>query len=94
METKTITYKAKLVALDIDCLGYTNYVFENLNNTSIDDQFVMCVRFPNWNQATFKLADEGYVTVRYVREGIDKWYDGKDLNFYKKTGLKIIKIQN
>ena len=84
--------KAKLVALDIDCLGYTNYVFENLNNTSIDDQFVMCVRFPNWNQATFKLDDEGYVTVRYVREGIDEWPDGKEFIAYKHTNLVFLKF--
>ena len=92
METKTITYKAKLVALDIDCLGYTNYVFENLNNTSIDDQYVMCVRFPNWEQKVFNIEEEGFVTFRFVEEGIDQWYDGKCLNKYKHTNFIFLKF--
>lgn len=92
METKTITYKAKLVALDVDCLGYTNYVFENLNNTSIDDQFVMCVRFPNWEQKAFNIEEEGFVTFRFVEEGIDQWYDGKGLNKYKHTNFIFLKF--
>ena len=53
-------------------MGYINYVFEDLEYQDNDYKYVMCVRFPNWNQAAFKLDDEGYVTVRYVREGVDK----------------------
>ena len=38
-------------------------------------------------QGAFKEDDEGYVTVKDVREGIDKWYDGKDFIAYKYTNL-------
>ena len=66
METKTITYKAKLVALDIDCLGYTNYVFENLNSTDLENQYIMCVRFPNWEQKVFNIERNKEFTYHIV----------------------------
>ena len=92
METKEITLHVKFVAECTDGMGYTNYVFEDLEYQDYDYKYIMCVRFPNWNQATFKLDDEGYVTVRYVREGVDKWYDGKEFIAYKYTNLVFLKF--
>jgi hypothetical protein len=54
----------------------------------------MCVLFPNWEQASFEYEDIGYVTVKYVREGIDKWFDGKDFNTYKYTNIIFMKFIN
>lgn len=92
METQTVTYHVKFVAYCEDGMGYINYVFENLNYQDLDDQYIMCVRFPNWNQALFKIDDIGYVTIRYVREGIDQWYDGKEFVTYKYTNLVFLKF--
>lgn len=36
METKEVTYHAKLVAFSEDGMGYINYVFERLEYDSID----------------------------------------------------------
>lgn len=52
----------------------------------------MCVRFPNWNQCSMKLGDVGYVSLRYVEEGIDKWYDGTDFVPYKETNIIFLKF--
>ena len=92
METKEITIHAKFITYSIDNLGYINYVFEDLEYQDYDYKYIMCVRFPNWNQASFNINDEGYVTVRYVREGIDKWYDGKEFIAYKYTNLVFLKF--
>ena len=94
METKEITLHVKFVAECTDGMGYTNYVFEDLEYQDNDYKYVMCVRFPNWNQATFKLDDEGYVTVRYVREGIDKWYDKdtKEFQVYNNDNIIFLKF--
>ena len=92
MEGQTVTYHAKLVACCEDGMGYINYVFEDLNFQDYDYQYIMCVRFPNWNQATFNIGDVGYVTIRCVREGIDQWYDGKDFVTYKYTNLIFLKF--
>lgn len=92
METQEVTYKVKFVAESTDGMGYTNYVFENLNFQDYDYQYLMCVRFPNWNQAHFDIGDIGYVTVRYVREGIDKWYDGENFVAYKYTNILFLKF--
>ena len=73
------TIHVKFVAESIDFMGYTSYVFENLESTNWDNKYIMCVRFPNWNQAFFSIGDIGYLNVRYVEQGIDKWFDGKDL---------------
>lgn len=89
---QTLTIKARLVASDSDGMGYTNYVFENLNFTGIDDQFILCVRFPNWNHANVNILDEGYVTVRFVEAGIDQWYDGREFNTYNYTNCIFMKF--
>lgn len=92
METQTVTYHVRFVASCEDGMGYTNYVFEDLEFQDYDYKYIMCVRFPNWNQAAFDYDDEGYVTVRYVREGIDQWYDGKDFNTFKYTNIIFMKF--
>ena len=76
METQTITYHVKLLAEHCENLGYINYVFENLEYTNINYKYFRCVRFPNWECIKFDIYDEGFVTVKYVREGIDTWFDG------------------
>jgi 1-deoxy-D-xylulose 5-phosphate reductoisomerase len=61
--------------------------FENLEYTDEDYKYFMCVRFPNWNQGSINLEDIGYVTVKYVKGGIDKWYDGREFITYKYTNI-------
>lgn len=92
MQTQTVTYHVKFLASCADGLGYINYVFENLEFQDYDYQYLMCVRFPNWDQAIFNIGDVGYVTVKYVREGIDKWYDGNEFVTYKYTNIIFLKF--
>lgn len=87
-----VTYKAKFLAESRDIMGYTSYVFENLEYSNVDNHYIMCVRFPNWNQASFIIGDVGYLNVRYVEEGKDKWFDGKDFNFYRYTNVIFMKF--
>lgn len=92
MEIQEVTYHVKLVAKSSDGLGYINYVFENLEFKDYDFKYIMCVRFPNWEQAAFDINDIGFVTVRYVREGIDKWYNGESFEVYKYTNIIFLKF--
>lgn len=92
METQEVTYKVKLVAESSDGMGYINYVFENLEFQDYDYKYLMCVRFPNWNQSRIEIGDLGFVTVKYVREGIDKWFDGTDFVTYKYTNIIFLKF--
>ena len=92
METQEITYHVKLIADQVDSMGYINYVFENLESTNLDDHYIMCVRFPNWDQAFININDTGYVRFRYVQEGIDKWYNGTDFVPYKYTNIIFLKF--
>jgi hypothetical protein len=87
-----VTYHVKFVAEYTDGMGYTTYVFERYEYPTEDDRFVMCVRFPNWDQPMFSLGDEGYLNVRFVEAGIDKWFDGKDFNTYKYTNVIFMKF--
>ena len=89
---ETITLHAKLEAKCTDGMGYTNYVFKDLEYTNYDYQYIMCVRFPNWEQTTFDIGDEGFVTIRYVQEGVDKWFDGEGFNTYKYTNIIFLKF--
>ena len=87
-----ITLHVQLKAKYIDIGGYITYVFENLDFKNYEDQYVMCVQFPNWNQAEIKINDIGYVNVRYVKEGISQWYDGEKMNVYKYTNVVFLKF--
>ena len=86
------TIHVKFVAESIDFMGYTSYVFENLESTNWDNKYIMCVRFPNWDQASFNIGDIGYLNIRYVEQGVDKWFDGKNFNFYRYTNVIFIKF--
>lgn len=92
MEYQTVTYHVKLLAEHYDILGYTNYVFEDLEYKDYDYKYIMCVKFPNWNQSKIYLNDEGFVTVRYIREGVDKWFDGNNFISYKYTNIMFLKF--
>lgn len=92
METQEVTYKVKLVAKASDPMGYINYVFENLEYTDMDNHYVMCVQFPNWEQSVIDIDDTGYAKLKYVEAGIDKWYDGNDFVAYKDTNIIFLKF--
>ena len=86
------TYYVQLKAKCLDIGGYITYVFENLNYKNYDDQYIMCVQFPNWNQSDINIDQIGYINVRYVQEGISKWYDGEKMNVYKYTNIVFLKF--
>ena len=92
MQTQEVTYHAKLVAKIDDGIGYINYVFEDLEFQDYDYKYFMCVRFPNWECSHFDIDDVGYVTVKYVREGVDSWYDGSGFVKYKYTNIVFLKF--
>ena len=87
-----ITIHAKLVSEQTDGMGYTNYVFEDIEAKDNDFKYIMCVRFPNWEQGPINLNDIGYLNIRYVEEGVDKWFDGTNFIPYKYTNIIFIKF--
>ena len=38
-----------------------------LNQLDWDTHYILCVQFPNWDQASFNIGDIGYLTVRVCR---------------------------
>ena len=89
-----ITIHAKLVDYNIDLDGYITYVFFNLEYTDWTNKYIMCIRYPNWDQAPFKLGDKGYLTYIEVIAGLDTWYD-RNLNQqvpYNYTNIQFIKF--
>lgn len=87
-----MTCHVKLLAKNIDIGGYITYVFKNLDTQDWDKQYIMCVQFPNWDQHVINIEDRGYVNIRYVKEGISKWYDGEKMNVYKYTNIIFLKF--
>jgi hypothetical protein len=76
-----ITIHTKLVDYNIDINGYITYVFLNLEYTDWTNKYIMCVRYPNWDQAPFKLGEKGYLTYDEVEGGVDKYFDRMDSTF-------------
>lgn len=87
-----VTYRVKLLTYDTDPAGYICYVFENLDWDDLENRYIMCVQYPNWEQSPITINDEGFVKVRYVTEGVDTWYDGNKLVYYKNTDIAFIKF--
>lgn len=87
-----VTYKVKALEVEVDSYGYTTYVFERLEYNDYDDQYIMCVQFPNWNQYCIEKGDIGFLTIKYVQEGIDKWFNGEDFIPYNYTNVIFIKF--
>lgn len=88
----SVTYHTELIAIDSDCSGYTTLVFKNLEYDNLDFKYLMCVRYPNWNHGPVDIGDIGYLHVKYVEEGVDKWFDGVKLIPYKYTNCIFIKF--
>lgn len=86
------TYKVIVLEIEKDSFGYTTYVFERLEYENLDNKYIMCVQFPNWNQYCIEKGDIGFLTVKYVLEGIDKWFDGNDFIPYNNTNIIFMKF--
>lgn len=86
------TFNGILRAQHTDWMGYTNYVFEDLNPSGPDFKYVMCTQFPNWGQSYIAMGDRGFVSVRYVQEGVDTWFNGVEHVPYRNTGVHFLKF--
>lgn len=89
---KEVTFRGKLIASNTDWAGYTTYVFENLEPLEPGLKYIMCTQFPNWDQAYISFGDVGFVSVRYVKEGVDTWFDGTNHIPYKNTDIHFLKF--
>ena len=74
-----VTYHVEVIGSYNQGCGYIWHVFKNLESLKPDTQYIACVEFPNWVKDTFNPGDKGYLTVKYVEQGVDKWFDRKDL---------------
>lgn len=88
-----VIVKAKLIAYNQDLFGYTTLAFQNTDT----NEYILCVKFPNWQQSPMHIGDIGILHFREVIAGEDKWYD-KDGQYipYNYSGwhfIKFIKIE-
>lgn len=83
---------ARLVANESDNFGYTTYVFQNLEDESLFNKYVMMTRFPNWETKQLQVGDEGYVYYEEIKAGVDKWYDGTTMIPYNYNFIQFIKF--
>lgn len=88
-----MTVLAQLVASDTDSLGYITYVFKRLDKLD-DSQYVMCVRYPNWNHRRIDLGEKGFLSFLEVKAGEDKWFDGKNMIPYNYSSIQFLKFIN
>ena len=73
-------------------MGYTTYVFQNLESTDILNKYIMCVRYPNWMHGSINIGDRGYLHYVYVEAGKDKWFNGTDYTAYRYTDCQFQKF--
>ena len=58
-----------------------------------DYKYVMCVRFPNWEQNIIEIGDEGFLHYKEIIPGVNKWFDGKEFVDYNSfEGFQFIKF--
>lgn len=88
------TIHAKLIAKKIDLLGYQTLVFQNLEDSSFKDKYIMTVVFPNWESYVPVIDDVGFLCYESVIAGKDTWYN-KNTNQnipYNYTNIIFIKF--
>lgn len=83
---------ARLLAFKEDAGGYITYVFKNLKAEDVLHEYIMCVRFPNWDCPPINIGDEGFLSYRFVEAGKDKWYNKSTGMYepYKQTDCHFI----
>lgn len=89
-----MTVLAQLVASNTDSFGYITYVFKRLDELDKESQYVMCVRYPNWNHRRINLGEKGFLSFLEVRAGKDKWFNGKDMVPYNYNAIQFLKFIN
>lgn len=88
-----MTILARLVAKEVDTLGYVTYVFECLDEEILKDtKYVMCTRYPNWNHRMIDIDEVGYLNFFEIRAGVDKWVDGEKMIPYNYSGIQFDKF--
>lgn len=87
-----ITILASLKAKLDEGMGYTTYVFENLEEHRWDTKYKMVTRCPNWDHRNINVGEEGFLTYEDHEAGVDKWYDGKNMQFYRYTMSQFMKF--
>lgn len=92
MEISELTLHAKLLIACPEELGYKTLIFEDLEYKDSDLKYLTCVVFPNWNQSPIKVGDTGFLVVKYISAGVDKWFDGKEFVPYKYSNIQFLKF--
>lgn len=82
--------KAKLIEHRNEFGGYKIYVFENLNYHNWEDQYIMTVRFPNWQCPELKKGDIGFLNYNIVNAGESKWWDKNEEKFHYYNYTNIV----
>ena len=75
----TVTYHVEVIGSYNQGFGYVWHIFKNLEPINPDTMYIACIEFPNWTKDSFITGDKGYLTVKYVEQGVDKWFDRKNL---------------
>jgi hypothetical protein len=73
-------------------LGYTTYVFENLEEHKWDTKYKMVTRCPNWDHRAINVGEEGFLTYEDHEAGKSQWFDGNNFQFYRYTMSQFMKF--
>lgn len=92
MEVTDITLHAKLLVSCPEEFGYKVMIFEDLEYKNSDFKYITCTMFPNWNQGPIKVGDEGFLQIKYISAGVDKWFDGKEFIPYKFNNIQFLRF--
>ena len=70
-----ITLHGKLIAKEVDLMGYQSLVFLNLDTTTFGHRYCLLTVFPNWESRIPEINEVGYINYDEVEGGIDTYYD-------------------
>ena len=76
---------AELLEAVRDVEGYVTYVFQILDQQRtylVSTDYLMCVRYPNWDHQEVNIGDKGYLEVKEVVGGKDQWFNGVEMVYY------------
>lgn len=80
------TIYCKVLEIVHDPFGYVDYVVESLDKTQeklLVTKYLIVTKFPNWDHRELSKGETGFLKYKEITPGVDQWFDGKDMNYYK-----------
>ncbi len=84
----------KLLAYKEELGDYVIYVFKNLGEHDMYNEYIMCTKFPRWQTEPLSIGEVGFLKYKIIVAGSDSWYDreNQEMISYKYSNIQFLEF--